>query len=124
MNTAMAASQRGLGFTGFIFGAVILVLASMFGLKLIPAYMQDAEIKKLFVTIASDPETQKATPRAIHDAFRKRASIDNVNAIKAEDIEIANEGGKLVLSASYAVKIPLAGNISLYLDFNPSSASK
>ena len=124
MNTATPASQRGLSFSGFIFGAFVLVIAIMTGLKPVPAYMQDAEIKKLFVTIANDPELQKAPLRAIRDSFSKRSSIDNIKAIKAEDIEIANEGGKLVLSASYAVKIPLAGNISLYLDFNPSSASK
>ena len=124
MNTAIPARQRGLSFSGFIFGAFVLVLAIMAGLKFIPAYMQDAEIKKLFVTIASDPELQKAAPRAIRDSFNKRASIDNIKAIKAEDIEISSDNGRLVLSASYAVKVPLAGNISLYLDFNPNSASK
>jgi hypothetical protein len=42
--------------------------------------------------------------------------------IKAEDIELYSVNGKLVLSANYVVKIPLAGNVSLYLDFNPTSA--
>lgn len=122
MNTAMPATQRGLSISGFMFGAVILVVVSLFGFKLIPAYMQDGEIKKLFVAIASDPEMKNAKPGEIRLSFGKRASIDNITAIKAEDIEIANDNGRLVLSASYAVKVPLAGNASLYLDFNPSSA--
>ena len=121
MNTAMPVAQRGLGFSGFIFGAFVLVLVSITGLKLIPAYMQDGAIKKIFAAITSDAEMQKAKPGEIRMSFNKRASIDNITAIKAEDIEITNDNGRLVLSASYAVKVPLAGNISLYLDFNPSS---
>ena len=121
MNTAIPSKQRGLSFSGFMAGAVILILASITGLKLIPAYIQDATIKNVFVAIANDPEMQKASPRDIRMAFNNRASIDDIKAITAEDIEIAKDGEQLVLSASYALKVPLAGNISLYLDFNPSS---
>lgn len=121
MNTAMASKQRGLSFSGFMAGAVILVLISITGLKLIPAYIQDAAIKNAFVAVANDPEMQKASIHDVKTAYHKRASIDNINAITLEDIEIAKDGEQLVLSASYAVKVPLVGNISLYLDFNPSS---
>lgn len=124
MTTAMPAKQHGLSFSGFIAGVVVLVLVSIFGLKLIPAYMQDARIKNLFVVIANDPDMQKATPRDIRISFEKRADIDDVRAIKAEDIQIDKDGEHLVLSASYPVLIPLAGNVSLYLEFNPSSAGK
>lgn len=122
MKKAMPAKQRGLSFFGFIFGAVILVLVSITGLKLIPAYMEDMKISNLFTVIANDPEMQKASLRDIRMSFSKRASIDNISAINAEDIEIASEGGRLALSASYAVKVPLVANVSLYLEFSPASA--
>ncbi|OFZ66709.1 MAG: DUF4845 domain-containing protein [Betaproteobacteria bacterium RBG_16_56_24] len=121
MNTVMPVQQRGITFGGFLVGVFLLVIVSIFGLQLIPAYMQDAQIKKAFTTIAHDPEMQKATPREIKNSFEKRASIDNIKAIKSEDIEINMDLGRPVLSASYFVKVPLAGNISLYLDFNPAS---
>lgn len=122
MNKAMPAEQRGLSFLGFIFGAFILVLASITGLKLIPTYMEDAKIANLFTVIASDPEMQKASPRDIRMSFTKRASIDNITAVRADDIEITSDGGRLQLSASYPVKVPLVANISLCLEFNPTSA--
>lgn len=122
MNITMPGQQRGLSFFGFIFGAFILVLVSITGLKLVPAYMQNAQVKNVFVAIANDPEMQKASPRDIRMSFSKRASIDNITAVKAEDIEIASDAGTPVLSASYAVKVPLVGNVSLYLEFNPTSA--
>jgi len=122
MNKAMPAKQRGLGFSGFIFGAFILVLVGITGLKLIPAYMEYMKINNTFNALVNSPELQKASPRDIRMAFNNRASIDSINAIKADDIEIDSSGGRLVLSASYAVKVPLAGNVSLCMDFNPTSA--
>jgi len=122
MNKAMPAKQRGLSFFGFIFGAAILVLVSITGLKLIPAYMESMKISNLFTVIANDPEMQKASPRDIRMSFSKRASIDNISAVNAEDVEITSNGGRLVLSASYAVKVPLAANVSLYMEFSPASA--
>jgi hypothetical protein len=100
------------------------VLFGITGLKLIPAYMQAAQIKNIFVTIAHDPDMQKATPHDIQASFDKRASIDAITAIKASDIDISSDGGMPVLSANYSVKVPLGGNVSFLLEFNPSSASK
>jgi hypothetical protein len=105
-------------------GAFILVLVSMFGLKLIPPYMQNGVINKTFTAIVNDPDMSKASAHDIRASFNRRASIDNITAIKPEDIDIDTSSGKPVLSASYAVKVPLAGNVSLYLEFNPSSAAK
>jgi hypothetical protein len=121
MNTAMPIQQSGLSFGGFIFGAFLLVLVSITGLKLIPAYIQNAQISSVFTVIAHDPDMQKASPREIRTSFEKRASIDNITAIKADEIEIASDGGNLMLSASYSVKVPLVGNASILVEFNPSS---
>jgi len=123
MNVAMPSHQRGLTFGGFVFGAFVFVLLSITGLKLIPAYIQDATIKKVFAAIAHDPDMQRASTTEIQTAFERRTSIDNVTAIKASDIVISSANGAPYLSASYAVKIPLVANISFYLEFNPSSAN-
>ena len=122
MNKAMPATQRGLTFFGFILGAIILVLVSIIGLKLIPAYMEYLKINNTFTAMSNAPELQKASLRDIHMAFNNRALIDSITAIKADDIEVDNSSGRTIFSASYAVKVPLAGNVSLYLEFNPTSA--
>ncbi len=122
MTTMMLSKQQGLSFSGFIFGAFALVLLGIFSLKLIPAYMQNAQIQATFTAIANDPDMQKATPRDIRESFNRRSAVDDIKAIKAEDIVIANEDGKPELSANYSVTIPVGGNVSLYLEFNPSSA--
>ena len=124
MNTAMPMQQRGITFSGFIIGAVLLVFLAITGLKLVPAYMQAEEIKNIFETIAHDPDMQKASTHDIIASFDRRASVDAITAIKSSDIDISSDAGRPVLSASYSVKIPLVGNVSLLLEFNPSSAGK
>lgn len=123
MNKAMPYKQGGLSFSGFMFGAFLLVLLSITGLKVIPAYMQYEQIKNVFVTIANDPEMQQAGIGQIKMSFNKRASIDDIKSITAEDIEIAKDAnGRLRLAANYEVRVPLFANISLVMDFAPSSA--
>lgn len=125
MNTAMPKQQRGLSFSGFIFGAVLLVFLAILGLRLVPAYMQAAEIKNIFVTIAHDPDMQKASIHDIKASFDKRASIDAITAIHSDDIDISTgDDGRPLLSASYSVKVPLVANISLIIEFDPSSEGK
>ena len=53
---------------------------------------------------------------------RPRQTIENITSIGPEDIQITKDGGSLVLSAEYSVKVPLFGNLSACMDFNPSSA--
>jgi hypothetical protein len=122
MNTATLVQQRGLSFGGFLLGAFLLVIGSIMGFRLIPAYIESVTIKNVFNAIAKDAEMQKASEQEIRNAFSKRASIDNITAIKAEAIDISTDGGQLVLSASYSVTVPLVANASLVLAFKPSSA--
>jgi hypothetical protein len=124
MNTTMPMQQRGITLSGFMIGAFLFVIVAIALLKLIPAYIQDAQINSIFKEIAHDPDMQKATPHDIQVSFEKRATIDDITAIKPSDVDISSDGDTPVLSANYVVKVPLVGNISLYLEFNPSSAGK
>jgi Tfp pilus assembly protein PilE len=120
MNTT-AFRQRGISFFGLILTATVLIIVAIFGLRVIPSYMHSAQIGHIFKAVAADPAMQNATVREIKDSYTKRANIDYVSDITAEDIEISRDGGTLSLSASYSVKVPLAGNVTLLLEFNPRS---
>jgi hypothetical protein len=124
MNTTRPVQQRGITLGGFIIVAFVFVIVAITLLKLVPAYVEDAKINSIFRDIAHDPDMQKATPHDIQNAFDRRNSVEDIAAIKSSDIDISNEGDIPVLSANYSVKIPLVANISLYLEFNPSSAGK
>lgn len=114
--------QRGVTFGGFIMILALLGGLAIFSMKLIPAYMENGKVQKAFDAIAHDPAMQAATVPEIKDSFYKRAiTMDSVTGVSTEDIVISKDGGTLTLSASYSKKIPLAGNVSLLLEFNPSA---
>lgn len=119
---AFAGTQRGIGYFGFFMIAVGIIFTAILGMKLVPVYVHSAQIAQIFRSIASDPGMQGASISEIKESYNKRANINYITDITADDIEIEKGDGRLSLSASYAVKIPIAGNITLLLEFNPSSS--
>ena len=119
----MAKRQLGATLSGLLIWIVILVMGGIFAMKLIPPYIQNAELKDIFNAIANDPEMQNAPLKNIRESFEKRAMMNNITIIDATDLEIDRDAGGLMLSARYQEQLPLVGNITLVLDFNPSSAA-
>ncbi len=124
MMKAMASRQRGVSLSGLLIWVMVLIFSGVGAMKLIPAYMQNAEIKDILYTIAHDPEMQSAPVGSIRESFDKRAMMNNIKVATAEDIDIVKNLGGLSLSVSYSVKVPVVGNTSLLLEFNPSSSTK
>jgi len=114
-------SQRGITLTGFLVFAMIGVAMLLAGFKIGPAYAEFYSIQKIFRTMASETSLQNATRGEINAAFNNRATIENIRVISYNDIEVSKDGGKLVLSAAYSVRVPLFYNLSACMDFAPTS---
>jgi len=115
--------QRGVSISGFLTVVAVLVFLAISGMKLIPAYIQDKTIRSKFYEVAHDPDLQNSPANVIRSAFSKRVTVTDITALKTEDIEVTKDASGIILSASYTVKIPIFGNASLLLEFNPSSAN-
>lgn len=116
MKTAM--KQRGAALSSFLIGGLVVMLLVITGLRMIPAYIQNAKINNIFNAMKHDPDLTQANLGQYRTSFAKRASIDNVIAITSEQVQIADGG---FLTANYSETIPLVGNVSLLLEFNPRS---
>ena len=117
----MRRKQKGISLSGLLVWAVILILLAISGLKIAPAYIEFSSIQKNLSAIVKDINTQSADLNQIRVLFSKRAQIDNIKSINAQDIKINKESGRIVLSASYTVRIPLVSNLSLTIDFDAVS---
>lgn len=113
--------QRGITLTGFLVFAGLAVAALLLGFKIGPAYAEFYSIQKIFRNMASEPSLQAASRGEINTAFNNRATIENIKMVKADDLEVSKDGGKLTISAAYSVRVPLFHNLSACMDFNPSS---
>ncbi len=116
--------QQGISLSGLIIVLVLLGMGAMLGFKLFNPYMQYFAIKKTFKTLAQSPELRNGSRKEVLNAYQRYSMVDNITAISDADIEVTNDDNTLVLSASYTVKVPLVANVSLLIDFAPSSASK
>ncbi|MBS0498344.1 MAG: DUF4845 domain-containing protein [Gammaproteobacteria bacterium] len=117
----MRRKQKGISLSGLLVWAVILILLAISGLKIAPAYIEFSSIQKNLSAIVKDINTQSADLNQIRVLFSKRAQIDNIKSINAQDIKINKESGRIVLSANYTVRIPLVSNLSLTIDFDATS---
>ena len=113
--------QKGLSLTGFIFWAIIVIFAVLFGFKVGPSYIEYYAIVQQFKSIANDPERSNAQRREIEGVFVRRAMMENIRSVGPEDLQIAKDGDRLVISAEYSVRVPLFGNLTACMDFYPSS---
>lgn len=113
--------QRGISLSGLLVWTVIIILVSISGLKVAPAYIEFSSIKRNLASIVKGIDTQTTSPSQIKILFDKRAQIDSIKSINGQDIKINKENGRIVLSANYVVQIPLVSNISLQIDFQASS---
>ncbi len=113
--------QRGITLTGFLVFAVLAVMALLLGFKIGPSYAEFYSIQKIFRTMAYESSLQTASRGEINSAFNNRATIEGIKAIKDVDLEVNKDGGRLVISAAYSVRVPLFHNLSVCMDFAPSS---
>jgi hypothetical protein len=103
--------------------AVVLALLALLGMKLAPEYIEYFQIKKTLKVVSNDPGA-KTSVVEVRKAFDRYASVDNINAINAKDLEITKDGGEIVIEFGYERRIPLFANISLLIEFQGSSRDK
>ncbi len=108
--------QRGISLTGTIVTLAVLGFLGVMAAKLLPSYIDYFAVKKILAAMEQNGET-KGTVREIRGAFERRNAIEDVKALRGEDLEIGKEGGETVVTAAWSVRIPLVGNASACLDF-------
>lgn len=119
MKKQLGATVVGMLFIAALVGAGVVVAA-----KLVPAYLEFFSVKKVLNAMGSSGELKTMSAREIQTSFLKRASIDNIRAVKPEDLTISREGNQTVVSAEYSVKVPIVANVSACLDFSASTSAK
>ncbi|OGA47414.1 MAG: hypothetical protein A3G24_04180 [Betaproteobacteria bacterium RIFCSPLOWO2_12_FULL_62_13] len=113
--------QEGLTLTGFMVWAVVFVLVALFGFKVGPPYVEFYTIQKQLKLI-SDELDASATRRTVERAFDLRSTVEDIQSIRAADLELSKDGDRLIITANYSVRVPLVGNMSACLDFQASSS--
>jgi hypothetical protein len=113
-------AQRGLTITGFILFSIMLFFAALLTFRLVPVFMEYLTIKQQFRSMVEDPAVRTGQRTAVVRAWEARAAIDDIRSLDGRDIEVVKQGDRVLISASYSVKVPLFSNVSACFDFEPS----
>ncbi|HET7731049.1 MAG TPA: DUF4845 domain-containing protein [Usitatibacter sp.] len=113
--------QRGLSLVNLIIWLAVLGFLAVMAMKLVPAYLEYANVKKILATMEQAGDL-KGSVREIRYAWEKRNAIEDIKSVRGEDLEITKAGGETVVTAAWSVKIPLVGNASACLDFMATTA--
>jgi len=115
--------QRGLSLNTLLLGGMVLALLALLAMKAIPPWIEYGNLLKAVKGTATDGSLKDAPMAKVREAFARRADMDDVKSVTAQDLEITKEGGELVISFQYESKVPLFKNVSLVFDFEGSSSA-
>lgn len=115
----MHTRQRGISIMGLIAGLFIVIVLALFGMKIIPSFMEFRTAKNSIDAIAR--EKQGASVADIRRAFEARATIDDITSVKPQDLEITKEGSEIVIAFAYRKEVSLFGGVGLYIDYSAKS---
>jgi Tfp pilus assembly protein PilE len=111
-------AQQGVSLTGLIFVLAVLGLVAVFAMKVFPTFVEYRAIKD---GIAAAKATG-GSPQQMRESFNKSADINSVDAITGKDLDISKDSGENEISFAYEKRIPIAGNVSLVIDYAGTTA--
>jgi type II secretory pathway pseudopilin PulG len=111
-------AQRGVSLLGLIFVLAILGAVGVFAMKVFPTFLEYRSIKN-GITVA---KSTGGTVREMQQSFDKNAEINMVDAISSKDLVFSKDTGETEISFAYQKKIPIAGNVSLLIDYEGTTA--
>jgi len=116
----MRAQQRGLSLVGFMFVAAMVVCFVMIGFRLTPAYIEYYSVQKALEQALADAKDLNSVAE-IRAAFQRRADAGYIDSVTGKDIDVVKGKNEVTASATWTRKLPLVGNVSLFLDFDASA---
>jgi len=110
------ARQHGLTIIGFVLVAAVVGFFVVVGARTVPAYIEYYSVQKSIekaLKDAGDP----GSALAIRQSFQRYLSTDYITSVHASDLEVTKDGTQTTASVAWTRILPLAGNVSLYLEF-------
>ncbi len=114
--------QRGMTFIGLVLVIAAVIFLAVLGMKITPAYIEFASVKKAIQRLADDPAFNEMGKKEIIQAFNKSAEVGYITVIKGNDLVIEKSQSGNVVTAEYQVTIPIVANASVLLDFSATTA--
>jgi len=115
-----ARSQSGLTMLGFLFVAAVVLVVVIVGFRVTPAYIEYYSVQKALEEALVNAKDLNSAAE-IRAAFQRRADAGYIESVTGKDIDVVKGKNEVTASATWTRKLPLVGNVSLFLDFDASA---
>jgi len=105
--------QAGISLSGLILALAVIGVVVIFAMRMVPAYIEYNAIKSAIVTVKDGG----GTIREMQQAFNRHTSVNDVEAVRGQDLVFTRDGDEVQISFAYEKRLPLMGNVSLLIDF-------
>ncbi|MGF6272980.1 hypothetical protein ABIB38_001338 [Massilia sp. UYP11] len=105
--------QAGLSLSGLIGALALIGVVGIFAMRMIPAYIEYGAIKSAIV----QAKDAGGGIRDMQQAFNRHTSVNDVEAVRGQDLVFTRDGEEVQISFAYEKRLPLMGNVSLLIDF-------
>ncbi|QNA89516.1 DUF4845 domain-containing protein [Massilia sp. Dwa41.01b] len=106
--------QRGISLTGLILVLAVLSAFAVVAIKIIPSYIEFRAVRDGIVRA----KAAGGTVRDMQKTFDKYAEVNNVEAVRGQDVVITRDGDTPELSFAYEKRIPFTDRISIVIDYD------
>jgi len=116
-------TQDGFTLTGLVVVSALLIVVALVGMKVVPAYMEFLSVKKVLAAMKQEP-LDTMSKSEIMKSFDKRANVAYISVVKGSDLTIEKTSTGTAVNVEYQVIRPIAGNLSVLIDFSTASDPK
>lgn len=114
-------TQRGMTFWSWLYVLGTLGLMLLIGIKSVPVYMNNYDIRSSLVWASKQPELESASAHAIQSRIQRRFDSGYVRNINGRDIKVKRTQDGRLLEVKYEVHKPLFFNIQLLFEFDETA---
>lgn len=117
----MANRQKGMTMLSWLVVLGILVFFVLIGIKMVPTYLENYSIKQVLANMENDRKVRTMSAGEMKKAFMKRLKINSVYEFDRNSIKIKKEKFGTRFSVDYEIRKPVAGNVSIVMEFSESA---
>ncbi|EXI82110.1 MAG: hypothetical protein AW10_00795 [Candidatus Accumulibacter appositus] len=114
--------QRGLALSALLLWGIAIGLVAILVIRVLPDVIEYSKIRHAVKAVAS--ESSGKTVAEIRHAFGQYAEVEHIKTLGPADLDVFKEENQVVVAFAYERRIPLAGNVSLLIEFSGSSSAR
>lgn len=109
--------QKGMTLISWVIVIAFIGFHFMLAIRIVPIFAEDHTISTFWKNLENDTSLVGATPAKIRSSVMKKFRINNITALKQEDIKIKKASDHYLVSAEYEPRGKIIGPLDFVVSF-------